>query len=71
MLYMQLDWAEKNKVRINNRAKNLYYLVIQKKATKSLIDRCCNFKLLEKKCQDFMDMNGISEEDILYNFFIS
>ena len=35
MLYMQLDWAEKNKVRINNRAKNLYYLIIQKKQRKA------------------------------------
>lgn len=30
MLYMQMDWIEKNKERINKRAKNLYFLIIQK-----------------------------------------
>ena len=67
MLLMQMDWIEKNKLRINNRAKNLYYLVIQKKATEKLIERCCDFKLLEQKCQEFMDNNNIKEDEILYN----
>ena len=68
MLYMQMEWIEKNKVRINNRAKNLYYLVLQKKATQQLINRCCDFKLLERKCQEFMDENNISEEEIWYSY---
>lgn len=68
MLYMQMEWIEKNKTRINNRAKNLYYLVLQKKATKQLINRCCDFKLLEEKCQEFMNENNINEEEILYSY---
>ena len=68
MLFMQLDWIEKNKLRINNRAKNLYYLVTYKKAEEKLIERCCDFKLLEQKCQEYMDKNGIREEEILYRF---
>ncbi len=66
MLFMQMEWIEKNKVRINNRAKNLYYLVNEKKAEEKLIQRCCNFKLLEAKCQEFMKKNNIREEEILY-----
>lgn len=68
MLYMQMDWIEKNTTRINNRAKNLYYLVLQKKATENLINRCCNFRLLEQKCQEFMENNNIKEEEIMYKF---
>ena len=66
MLKSQIDWINKNALRINNRARNLYYLVIQNKANKKLIDRCCDFKLLEYKCQEYMDNNGIKEEEILY-----
>lgn len=68
MLCMQIEWIEKNKLRINNRAKNLYYLVNEKKATEKLIQRCCNFKLLEQKCQELMEQNNIMEEEILYGF---
>lgn len=67
MLYMQIEWIEKNKLRINNRAKNLYYLVIKNKVTEKLKQRCCNFKLLEIKCQDYMDSNKMKEEEIYYN----
>lgn len=68
MLYMQLDWIEKNKLRINNRARNLYYLVTQNKAENALIQRCCNFKILEEKCQDYMEEHNIREDEILYIF---
>lgn len=60
MLYKQLNWVKNNQERINNRAKNLYYLVIQKKATNDLIERCCNFRLLEEKCQEFIESRKIS-----------
>lgn len=66
MLKSQMEWIDKNSLRINNRARNLYYLVVEKKATKELILRCCDFKLLEKKCQEYMDLNGLKEEEILY-----
>ena len=66
MLKAQMEWIDKNTLRITNRARNLYYLVIEKKATKELISRCCNFKLLEKKCQEYMELNSIGEEEILY-----
>ena len=68
MLKNQMKWINLNTLRINNRARNLYYLVTQNKATKQLIDRCCDFKLLEKKCQEYMNKNYISEDEILYCF---
>ena len=63
---MQIEWIERNKLRINNRARNLYYLITKKKGTDKLIERCCDFKLLEQKCQEYMEKNGIREEEILY-----
>lgn len=60
MLYKQLNWIRDNKERINNRAKNLYYLVVQRKATNDLINRCCDFRLLEEKCQEFIENRKIS-----------
>ena len=48
--------------------KNLYFLIIQKKATTYLIERCCDFKLLEEKCQEFMNGNLIMENEILYTY---
>ena len=66
MLFKQMDWIEKNKVRINNRAKNLYFLIIKKKATDYLIERCCNFKLLEEKCCEYMNGNSLMEDEVLY-----
>ena len=59
MLYKQLNWVQNNQERINNRARNLYYLVIQGKANTDLIERCCNFRLLEEKCQEFIDNRKI------------
>lgn len=66
MLKAQMEWITNNSLRITNRARNLYYLVVEKKATKELIDRCCDFKLLERKCTEFMNLNSIKEEEILY-----
>ena len=68
MLENQIEWINKNRLRINNRARNLYYLIVENKANKGLISRCCNFKLLEYKCQEYMIINNIREEEILYCF---
>lgn len=49
MLFKQLNWIQKNSQRINNRARCLYYLVSHGNANADLINRCCNFELLEEK----------------------
>jgi len=62
----QVVWLNINQKKIQNKAKELYYLVTTKAATKDLIDRCCDFKLLEKKCAEYMYENEIHEDEILY-----
>lgn len=69
MLRLQIEWINKNELRICNRARNLYYLILNKHTTYGLISRCCDFKLLEKKCDDFMKENELNEEEILYCYF--
>ena len=68
MLRNQIRWINQNELRIHNRARNLYYLVLNGHTTEELLRRCCNFRLLEKKCDDFMRENGVNEEEILYCF---
>ncbi len=69
MLKEQLNWINKNQLRIQNRARNLYYLILFNHAQEQLIQRCCNFKLLEQKCNDFMKENNVKEQEIFYSFF--
>lgn len=69
ILSNQMKWISQNKLRIENRARNLYYLILNGHITKELLSRCCNFKLLEKKCDDFMEENRLNEEEILYCYF--
>ena len=66
MMYMQIKWINQNKLRIENKARNLYFLITQKLAEEKLLNRCCNFKLLESKCYEYMYSNYIGEEEILY-----
>lgn len=68
MLRNQIKWINQNELRIHNRARNLYYLISNGHTTKELLIRCCDFKLLEKKCDDFMRENEVNEEEILYCF---
>lgn len=71
ILINQIQWISLNKFRINNRARNLYYLIYNNTANKELVERCCNFRILEKKCDDYMIENNINEEEILYCYFAS
>lgn len=69
MLENQMLWINKNEIRIINRARNLYYIVTRKTGTVKLIERCCDFNLLEQKCNDFMNINKIGEKEIMYIYF--
>ena len=69
MLRNQMKWINQNKLRIQNRARNLYYLILNKHATEELVNRCCDFRLLERKCDEFMRENQLQEEEILYQYF--
>ena len=55
LLYKQIHWCNerKNANIILNRAKNLYNRVINRKLPQRIIDRCCDFKVLEEKSQQY------------------
>jgi len=69
MLKNQIRWINQNELRIHNRARNLYYLISNGHTTKELLRRCCDFRLLERKCDDYMIENEVNEEEILYCYF--
>ena len=69
MLKSQMEWINQNELRIQNRARNLYYLILNKHTTEALLNRCCNFRLLEEKCNEYMKENNLKEEEILYYYF--
>ncbi len=50
LLIEQLTWLNEHSIQLKKKSYNLYKLYINKKLPKSLINRCCNFKLLEEKC---------------------
>lgn len=54
ILKYQIKWCNENKNQIVNNAKKLYNLIINRKANLSLKNRCCNFKVLEIKLNQFI-----------------
>ena len=68
MLLSQIRWINDNSLRIQNRARNLYYLILYGHTTKALKTRCCNFRLLERMCDKYMHENFLNEEEVLYNY---
>lgn len=51
LLYKQISWCNKkeNTKIILNRAKTIYEKVLNNKLPQRIIDRCCDFKVLEEK----------------------
>lgn len=53
MLQMQLVWLNKNYHRVIKKAKNLYSKYKSKQLANNIYNRCCDFSLLEEKCQKY------------------
>lgn len=53
LLKEQLDWLNENYYQVKNKSLKLYELYNNGKLSDSIKDRCCNFKLLEEKCQQY------------------
>ena len=53
LLKDQLKWLNENYIQIIFKADNLYALYLGKLLPENIMDRCCNFKLLEKKCREY------------------
>lgn len=61
ILKYQIIWCNKNKENIIKKAKKLYNLIINDRANFSLKNRCCNFKVLEEKLNQFILNQSESE----------
>jgi len=53
LLKNQLRWITENRKEIVNKSKLLYQLYKKNKLPKSVKDRCCNYMLLEEKCEKY------------------
>lgn len=53
LLKEQIYWLNRNKGKLYRRTKKLYYGYINNKLNIKLINRCCNFRLLEEKCEQY------------------
>ena len=53
LLREQLEWLNAHFNQVNSKAKKLYKLYLSNHLPKNIINRCCNFKLLEEKCQKY------------------
>ena len=53
LLRKQLYWLSRNSEKLYNRSKKLYDKYMAGTLDNSIAKRCCNFKLLEEKCEKF------------------
>lgn len=61
LLTNQLRWLTQNKKEIYTKSKVLYNLYINNKLPKNVKDRCCNYPLLEEKCNEY-NSNKVLQE---------
>ena len=55
LLKDQLSWLNENYIQIMNKSYKLYNLYNEGRLSKNIMDRCCNYKLLEEKCVLYED----------------
>ena len=53
LLKEQLNWLNENYNQVKNKSFKLYQLYNNEKLPQNIKARCCNFKLLEKKCKEY------------------
>ncbi|WP_035946016.1 type III toxin-antitoxin system ToxN/AbiQ family toxin [Fusobacterium necrophorum] len=54
----QLIWCNDNLERIEKNFKKLYTLSVNGKLPESIRDRCCNFRVLEHRCLEYLNKLG-------------
>ncbi len=67
LLKEQLLWLNRNKVKLYNRAKKLYYKYTSGTLNYKMANRCCNFKLLEEKCLEYSTNKFDKKNIFIYN----
>lgn len=55
LLKKQLNWLNANYTQVKNKSLKLYQLYNMNKLSKNIMDRCCNFKLLEEKSKIYIE----------------
>ena len=53
LLKEQIYWLNRNSEKLFGRSKKLYTKYVNGTLDKSIIKRCCNFKLLKEKCMEY------------------
>ena len=53
LLQEQLYWLNRHKTRIYNMSQKLYNKYINNTLEQKIVKRCCNFPLLEEKCEAY------------------
>jgi len=53
LLKSQIYWLNRNNEKLYSRSKKLYNDYISGKLDERIFSRCCNFKLLEEKCNEY------------------
>ena len=53
LLKEQLRWLNENYIQIKNKSSKLYNLYKDNKLSDNIKNRCCNFVLLEEKCNEY------------------
>ena len=53
LLKNQIEWLNKNYIQVKKSSMLLYQKYKNKKLDKNIYDRCCNFPLLEVKCDEY------------------
>ncbi|MBO5478903.1 MAG: type III toxin-antitoxin system ToxN/AbiQ family toxin [Clostridia bacterium] len=67
LLNDQVAWCNIHIDEIIQTAEKLYYLVCYSdKPNTALRNRCCDFRLLERKCIEYMKVHTLHEEEFLY-----
>lgn len=58
LLKSQMFWLNRNSKKILTQAKALYFDFITNNLPENIKSRCCNFTLLEEKCNDYMKVTS-------------
>ncbi len=53
LLKEQIYWLNRNDEKLYGRSKKLYDKYIAGTLDRNIVERCCNFKLLEEKCKEY------------------
>lgn len=54
LLGNQLTWCNSHKTQIEKQARNLYSMIVNNKAPKSLVKRCCDFSKIEIRSKQYI-----------------